>query len=150
MGNLIQGIIACALSILLWLYSGKYVNTKYDLLGPSFFPRMTAVLAFICGLMLVIRWFRKRKDIVDSVPWLAYLKVVAPVVAIITVCLLLMKPLGFLPMSVIFLFSISAFLGNRDYKFLAVYSVSMSVVLYVLFNVLLKIGLPEGVLYYIF
>ena len=58
----------------------------------------------------------------------------------------LLPLVGFLPLSVVYLFGVSFFLGIRNYKDMVLYSIVVTALLFVIFEIWLGISLPQGLL----
>ncbi|MBS8266170.1 tripartite tricarboxylate transporter TctB family protein [Mesobacillus boroniphilus] len=68
------------------------------------------------------------------------------VLAFILIYIFLLEIIGFLIMTALFIFGCSLFLGYRKHVTNAIVSVVFSLVIYGLFNYLLKINLPAGII----
>ena len=66
--------------------------------------------------------------------------------AVLVAYLLLLNPVGYLLTTLVFLFVVARLLGSRRTVRDVIFSVATSVMVYVFFNLVLKIGLPSGVL----
>ena len=55
--NFILGLVTIALSTALYFYSDRYADVINIGLGPSFTPKLVAVLALLCGLSILFRSF---------------------------------------------------------------------------------------------
>ena len=58
----------------------------------------------------------------------------------------LLPLVGFLPLSVVYLFGVSFFLGIRNYKVMVLYSIVVTALLFAIFEIWLGISLPQGLL----
>ncbi|GAM15654.1 tripartite tricarboxylate transporter TctB family protein [Mesobacillus selenatarsenatis] len=68
------------------------------------------------------------------------------VLVFILIYIFLLEIIGFLIMTALFIFGCSLFLGYRKHVTNAIVSVAFSLVIYGLFNYLLKINLPAGII----
>ncbi|RSD25919.1 tripartite tricarboxylate transporter TctB family protein [Mesobacillus subterraneus] len=68
------------------------------------------------------------------------------VLAFILIYIFLLEMVGFLIMTALFIFGCSLFLGYRKHVSNAIVSIVFSLVIYGLFNYLLKINLPAGII----
>jgi putative tricarboxylic transport membrane protein len=68
------------------------------------------------------------------------------VLVFILIYIFLLEIIGFLIMTALFIFGCSLFLGYRKHVTNAIVSVGFSLVIYGLFNYLLKINLPAGII----
>ena len=69
----------------------------------------------------------------------------AATTALLLSYILLLHPLGYLVATTLFLFLEARILGSRHWVRNGLFSVITSTVVYVLFNLVLRIGLPAGV-----
>ena len=68
-------------------------------------------------------------------------------VAVLTLLYPMLLPyVGFIPLSLIYLFGVAYFLGIRNYRVMFLYSIAVTAVLYGIFELWLGISLPQGIL----
>lgn len=58
----------------------------------------------------------------------------------------LLPVVGFIPLSLVYLFGVSFFLGIRNYKIMVLYSIAVTLGLFGIFQIWLDISLPQGFL----
>jgi len=124
-------------------------------IGPGFFPRLVGGAAVVGCLLAVVRAMRGRQLSPDSPvdeegqpedvggggtdAWTT-----AATVGCMALLFFLFEPLGALLASVLFLGGVLTFVNRGHHVANAILSVGVSLGLYVLFEVLLETGLPEG------
>ncbi|MBE2898639.1 tripartite tricarboxylate transporter TctB family protein [Pasteurellaceae bacterium TAE3-ERU1] len=112
----------------------------HETIGPRTFPTIIAVLLGLSGLWLVIKpqessgWARGKT-------WLLLLVVVL----VLVVYALLLEPLGFIPTSLLCCGFLSYLMGAKPVSAFAIAAV-YSTALYLLFNFVLELMLPAGIL----
>lgn len=125
--------------------------------GPSFFPLILAAASFICGLYLIVKFFRNLKawgrrpslkldvglvrEIFSNVPLRNAIKFTVIMVAYI----LLIPYVGFFLTSLIFMFTTQVIYGVSTLKALAISSAA-TFFIYILFIAILKVVVPEPIL----
>ena len=113
-------------------------------LGPGFFPAIIGVLLIVATAANCVQEYRKQKDVATQNR--DFRRDVVEVTGLIALFLLLLPYLGSL-------LTILVFVGLYLYRFNtgrgwfnSLYAVTFSFVVFVLFEVVLKVGLPKGVL----
>lgn len=128
----------------------KVVNNPYAL-SPNIWPSVILVLLIICIVINIVKIIRKNKGNADF-SFSAFLKTVPGFfksklfigIAIIVVLSFILEPLGFMPTSFLFLIAYGLLLGERKIVRLVIFSVLVTLVLYICFGVLLQVNLPRG------
>jgi len=148
LANLIAGIVGLALAAFIYFYANTFPNAVNELIGPDFFPKLMATglaIATVCHLITTMLT-KVPKDFGPLSP-------ADPGVRRILFCLLgtivfafLIKPLGFIPSSALFMFGICYLLGMRKYVMMAAVSICVPLVVALGFQYGLKIFLPPGIL----
>jgi hypothetical protein len=123
-------------------------------IGPGFFPRLVGGAAVIGCLVAIVRALRGRRLSPDSPvdeegqpeaggggtdAWTT-----TATVGCMALLFLLFEPLGALLTSVLFLGGVLTFVNRGHHVANAILSVAVPLALYLLFEVLLAAGLPEG------
>lgn len=135
-----MGLLLLALSVAYGLLARGLHAGFSDPLGPSAFPLVLAIPLGLLSLYLIVR--------PDPEPvWLTGRALVRQIVSVgvLVGYALALEPLGFLPSTVIALTFLAMVLGARVGR-AALTAVVTSVVLYVLFDRILGLSLPAGVL----
>ncbi|HWL98075.1 MAG TPA: tripartite tricarboxylate transporter TctB family protein [Nocardioidaceae bacterium] len=156
-GDLVAGSLAVVFGATVLVYIRGFPQLPGGQPGPALFPGIIAGLFVLFGGILVVRWFAQRRADVGAVvegpeqpeqperpttkAWLTALAMCAAVV----VYLLVVDLLGFtLTMSVL-LFALMKVLGTRT-LLAALASVTTAVVVMLLFQMVLLVPLPTGIL----
>jgi putative tricarboxylic transport membrane protein len=136
----LTGLALLALAVAYGIAAGGYQAMIGDPLGPAVFPMALAIVLGLLSLYLIVRpdrepdWPRGR----------ALLKQVLTLVAFVAYAYLL-EPVGFLVSTFIAVVALGWLLGARLWQAGAA-GVAIAVVLFVLFDTLLGLPLPAGVL----
>jgi putative tricarboxylic transport membrane protein len=153
--NLWIGFLAMALGAATYVASGQYVGVRsFDPIGPAFFPRIMAMILMGTGAVLAIRaWvLRNAPQSPPSVTMPPEIPASAfgqdRLVRALAICvgyLFMLKPLGYLIATPLFVAFTIGNLGIGDRKTQVVTGVGVTLVLFVVFAVLLDVLLPMGV-----
>jgi putative tricarboxylic transport membrane protein len=136
----LTGLALLALAVAYGIAAGGYQAMIGDPLGPAVFPMALAIVLGLLSLYLIVRpdrepdWPRGR----------ALLKQVLTLVAFVAYAYLL-EPVGFLVSTFVAVVALGWLLGARLWQAGAA-GVAIAVVLFVLFDTLLGLPLPAGVL----
>ena len=120
-------------------------------LQPDVWPKTIIILLEICLIINIIQIIRKNKGnpdftlaaFVRSIPEFLKGKIFRGIV-IMVVASLLLETLGFMVTSALVLFFYGMLLGEKKLPRLAIASVCITLVLYVIFNGMLSVNLPRG------
>ena len=120
-------------------------------LQPDAWPKAIIILLEICLIINIIQIIRKNKGKEDfsigaflaSIPGFLKSKLFLGIVIMVAASLLL-EPLGFMVTSMLVLFLYGLLLGQRNVAQLAIASVCITLVLYIVFNGMLSVNLPRG------
>lgn len=151
-GDLITGVFFLVLAVVMFVMASQLPPSLMGGLGSDFMPKVLSVGTAILAL------FQIRSGIVKMRSYTAqdapeeyppeYARVLATIASFIAyVCL--MKPVGFLLTSAVYLFVQMLILApkeKRNYLLFAVISVVFSVVVYFVFRNALNVMLPAGIL----
>lgn len=153
--NLWIGFLAMALGAATYAASEQYVGVRsFDPIGPAFFPRIMAMILMATGAMLAIRaWFLRNAPQSPPAMRMPPEKPASAfgqdrLIRALAICfgyLLVLKPLGYLIATPLFVAFTVANLGIHDRKTLIVSGVGVTVVLFLVFAVLLDVLLPMGI-----
>lgn len=146
--DIIAGILGLFVAFYVIMESGKFPEDNVLLMGPSFFPRILAVLMLIMSIALIVIALMgksaknaEKLDIRDPGIQRSIIALVATVIY-----LLLFKRLGFIIGSIIYLMFLMYLLKLRNYVKMVLVSVGVSLAVYYIFRVALSITLPLGLL----
>lgn len=128
----------------------KVAKNPY-VLQPDVWPKAIIILLEICLIINIIQIIRKNKGKQDfslsafakSIPGFLKSKQFLGII-IMVVASLLLEPLGFMVTSVLVLFFYGMLLGQKNLIQLAIASVCITLVLYIVFNGMLSVNLPRG------
>ena len=128
----------------------KVAKNPY-VLQPDVWPKAIIILLEICLIINIIQIIRKNKGKEDfsigaflaSIPGFLKSKLFLGIVIMVAASLLL-EPLGFMVTSMLVLFLYGLLLGQRNVVQLAIASVCITLVLYIVFNGMLSVNLPRG------
>ena len=120
-------------------------------LQPDVWPKTIIILLEICLIINIIQIIRKNKGnpefsisaFVKSSPEFLKGKIFRGIV-IMVVASLLLETLGFMVTSALVLFFYGMLLGEKKLPRLAIASVCITLVLYIIFNGMLSVNLPRG------
>lgn len=143
----LEGIVFSTLGVLLLVYS---LYTHYQLkvawkLSPYLFPMLIAVLFIVSSISLFMKGRGERVDnenIVDN----RGVKIVAIFTLLVFIYYLLLPLLGFIITNMVMLSLFFLFLKLKPWWKVVVLSSAATILLYVVFQLLLKVRLPMGVL----
>lgn len=146
-----DGIVVLMLGIALGIfsvYSFLHSPVKSEwILSPYLFPILLALFAVVLGYCLINEGRGQQKEAADSgvevsAPAPVNMKKVAAVVAICIAYYALVAVVTFIPATIVFLFCLMWFMGERRWKWLIPLSVVTPLILYVIFAVGLSVRLP--------
>ncbi len=151
LANIVCGVLGLALSAYVWISTYSFPVDKISVVGSDYFPRLLAFgLAASSLTMLVTTIVSKREEIFET------LNPKDPGIQRAIICLLstilyvaLLKPVGFIPVSILYLFGIMVLLKKRNWIVMAVLSAVLPIGVYLAFLELLGISLPVGILSFI-
>lgn len=146
--DIIAGLLGLSLSFYIIIQSGKFPEDNVLLLGPSFFPRILAVLMLIMSTTLIITALlgksartAEKLDIRDPGIQRSIITLVVTVIY-----LLLLKHIGFIINTIVYLMFLMYLLKLRNYLKMVLVSVGVTIAVYYVFRVALNITLPLGIL----
>ncbi len=142
------------LGLVLAGFAGLYLFLSYQI--PSYAYALVDAdvvpkgLGFLLLLLSVLLFLQKKEETEQekqkrSIPK-KELYILLGVAAFILIYIFLLEIVGFVIMTSLFVFTCSSFLGYKKYKTSALVAIIFSLILYFLFNYLLLIHLPPGVL----
>jgi putative tricarboxylic transport membrane protein len=114
---------------------------------PTLFPAIAALcLAAMCVLSIINSYIEPEENPFKDMNWSSFRKI-AGLVGILYVFALMFEPIGFLISGIIIVGFTSFYLGNRSPIMIAILAFGVPSTVYFVFIKLLKISLPEGLLY---
>jgi len=114
---------------------------------PTLFPRIATVgLGAMSVLFFIQTLLKPEENPFKDLDRVALGKYVI-FLLILTAFAWMFDPLGFILSGIIITAVLTVFLGNRNIYMVALLSISVPITVYFVFNKLLKISLPEGLLY---
>ena len=145
--------IACLLFSVLYLVAARtYPNlsTDYMLVSAAFFPTVVAIVMIVCSVVMLIKAIVKPevRAPLSKKEKTAYTRGLLAILDCI-VYALLFEPLGYIVSSTLALFVLMIIFGNRKWWLMALVSIVLSVLLYLLFYYVMQTNLPAGVLGYV-
>ncbi len=147
--DLLTAIVCLAISVTYMICARTYPNLNPDYLAisASFFPTLVAAIMILCSISMLIKALIKPKSYepLTAEQKRGYLRGLLTIL----VCLLyvmLFKPLGYIPSSMLAVFALMIIFGNRRWPVIIVITVLFPILLYVAFRYGLRIRLPVGIL----
>jgi glycerol uptake facilitator-like aquaporin len=141
--------VGAALSVFstaVFLYANQYKGKGVSEYGPNFFPQLMASLLFITSILLIVNAFRgKSQTDLEGIHLSGLIRSGASVVISI-IYLIIMQFLGFFTATLIFLYVMMTYLGQKGQLKRIISTLAVSVVIYAIFNNFLKIPMPMGIL----
>ncbi|MDC7235399.1 MAG: tripartite tricarboxylate transporter TctB family protein [Spirochaetales bacterium] len=139
--------VGAALSVFstaVFLYANQYKGKGVSEYGPNVFPQAMAILLFITSILLMVNAVRGNSQTDLEGIHLTGLIRSGITVGISIIYLILMQFLGFFLSTVIFLYVMMTYLGQKGQLKRIISTLAVSVVIYAIFNNFLKIPMPEG------
>ena len=138
------GIILCILSAVVYLYAEQYSGRGVNQYGPNFFPQTLSALLFVAAAALIFQALRG--NALKSLEGINKQGLVrAAVTLLIAIAyLLLTNVLGFYVSTIIFLFVVMLYLGQKKHWLNALVSFLVASSVYSLLHLFLKIPLPQS------
>ncbi len=125
------------------LYSHYQVEVAWKL-SPYLFPVFIAVLLIIVSISMYLQG-RKGEEIENTTDKVLSRRV-AGFVGLVVIYYVLLPLLGFLITDTVLLFMFLMYLGVRPWWKGVILSVSLTIIIYVVFQVLLNVRLPQGII----
>lgn len=118
---------------------------QYAVVGPRAFPAGISAVLIILGMLEL--WSALRGKAAEGAPLQLDWAPFAFVAAALVVQLALLKWLGWVPVATFVFMTVSRALGSRSLRWDLLVAASMAIVTFLLFNYVLGLGLPWGVLF---
>lgn len=137
--------IAILLASLFLLYSAYGISGFEALSAPGAVPMATTAIMSVCAIIILRDSLRKRSDTAQTVG-----RDILPLSVIVTIAMiagyaLALRPLGFLPTSVLFLLIMARFLSKRSWGFCLAVSVGTVLVIWIIFRLIFSVLMPQGI-----
>jgi len=118
---------------------------------PDTWPKVIIILLLICLVLNIIQIIKRNKGkeeftlkyFVSTIPGFFKSKMFLGII-ILTVASLLLETLGFVVTAILVLFAYGTLLGEKNAVRLAIASVLIALVLYIVFSGMLSVNLPRG------
>jgi len=118
---------------------------------PDTWPKVIIILLLICLIINIIQIIKRNKGkdeftlkyFVSTIPGFFKSKMFLGII-ILTVASLVLETLGFVVTAILVLFAYGALLGEKKLGRLAIASVVIALVLYIVFSGMLSVNLPRG------
>lgn len=138
----IGGLAVATLGVVVLAGALTTPDVQFGVVGPAVLPSVFGVLVIISGLWLTLTSLRAEPPVIDALD----LRPLIQSVIAIALYFAAFVPLGFIVSSTIFFFALAWILGSRSVLRDALTSAGFVVALYLLFERLLTVDLPAGVL----
>ena len=145
LANRVIGSVLLLFSVLVWVMSNTFPESTGPVPGADFFPKLTAVLLGALSILLVLRK-EEGEGSVFSLSRKKSWSFVAGFGAMI-LYVLLIEPIGFSTTTILFLFAWMWLMGIRKWVTLIVASILISIGVTFVFELLLNVPIPHGILY---
>lgn len=143
-GEVIFNAAAVAASLFLF-YTAYRISGFEALSGPGTVPMLTTGTMVVASVMVLLQSLRKPPVVSETV---ARDVLPLPVVAVVGLILgyaLLLKPLGFIPTSFLFLLVAIRLLGRRSLMWSAGMALVSVILIYVVFRLIFTVLMPPGI-----
>jgi putative tricarboxylic transport membrane protein len=143
--NLSVGTGLSIFSVAVFLYANQYKGTGVNQYGPNFFPQVLSVFLFITSVLLIVKAVKgQSEEDLETIHFKGLIRS-GITVLISVIYLFFMQVSGFLLATVIFLFVMMTYLGQKGIVKRIISTLSVSLIIYAIFYFFLKIPLPEGI-----
>jgi hypothetical protein len=148
--EVVGGLIFCAVSLYLFYEISSFPTTaeRYRSLGPEVFPNVIAGSLLVLSIILFIQGLLKQQSPILSFNFLCLGSLrMFSIIALLIVFMLVIESIGFIAWGLAFMALVQFILGERRPATIALLSVAVIAVVYVVFAVLLRVPLPKGILF---
>ncbi len=146
--DVFAGILGILISIFVFFESAKFPKDIVMSVGPSYFPNILATaLLIVSGILIINSFIGKNKKTYEKfdVKSPEVQRAGISLLATIVYCLIL-KHIGFIISSTIYLLFLMYLLKKRNYIKMTVISICVTLSIYFVFKAVLNITLPMGFL----
>lgn len=140
-------IILCLISIGIFLMSANFPDASGNL-KPNTFPRIMSSLLFILSLFLIYKNIFKKKDknkVIFDINKKEY-KYILFLIILILIYIYLIKILGFILTSIIFMSILIYLFGEKRKTIIFIFPTIFILALYLVFSKLAMVPLPQGLI----
>lgn len=162
MSEIVQGLLITVLSGGMFAWSEQLPPSRTAVPGAGFFPELVAAAGVVFGVIILVRGIRSRaaaaraggapearpqpQPEAEPQDWGLYLRIGGPVMLASALFVFAFERLGFLISSFLFLAIVLLLLGERRPLVIVIFSAGLSAAVYYLFNSVLQLPLPAGLL----
>ncbi|KYH30563.1 tripartite tricarboxylate transporter TctB family protein [Neomoorella mulderi] len=114
------------------------VTQRIEMMGPAFLPRLMAAFIAVCAILLMGMSFISKEPTQLQQP-LSQVKNLLPVALGMLAFIYVIKYLGFILTTLVFMAGFQLFLGERNWVKLGTISLAFSMVIYYIFTVFLRV-----------
>jgi len=146
--DIVVGIALCIFSIVIYVYAEQqYAGKGVNSYGPKFFPQALSMMMLLASVALIIQALRgKALKGLEKINKQGFIRAMITLIIAIGY-VFLMNFLGFYLSTIIFLFVVMTYLGQKKLWIRILASLLVATAVYCLFQYFLKIPLPEGIFY---
>lgn len=144
-GELVFNIVIMLASFGL-LYSAYGISGFEALSAPGAVPMATTAIMAVCAVLILRDTLRKDGDTTQTLAAHILPLIVIVTIAMIVAYALLLRPLGFLPTSVLFLLVMVRFLSKRSLAFCLAVSVGTVLLIWIIFRLIFAVLMPQGII----
>jgi hypothetical protein len=144
--EVVGGLIFFAISIYLLYEISTFPTTaeRYRSLGPEVFPNVISGALLVLSIMLFVQgWLKEESPILSFKLFSAGSLRMFSIIALLLVFMLVIQSIGFIVWGLAFMVLVQVILGERRVAMIALLSVVVVAVVYVVFATLLGVPLPK-------
>ena len=139
------GIGLIVFSVWIFWYASEYSKATIYYYGPNFFPQALAIAMGICAVVLIIKALRgKSLEASSRIDFKGFLRMLVAI-GICIGYLLLMQLIGFAMGTVVFLFVLMMYIGQKGMWKRVCSSIVVALIVWAIFRYFLIIPLPTGI-----
>ena len=144
------GICLIVFSAWIFWYASEYSKATIYYYGPNFFPQILAIAMTICAVILIIKALKgKSLEALSRIDYKGFLRMLVAI-GICIAYLFLMQLIGFAMGTVVFLFVLMMYIGQKGMLKRVVSSVVVALLVWAIFRYFLIIPLPTGIFRFTF
>lgn len=146
--DIVGGAVGVAIGTYVLIEGAKMPPDVVMKIGPNFFPDILAILLIGFSVFLIIQGATSKKDGGFDRIDLRSPGFIRAALSLLVSCVyaFILKPVGFLPGTALFILALMLLLGSRKARDLALVPVLASVAVWLVFEKLLTISLPAGLM----
>lgn len=145
--DIFVGFLILFVCVSIFVLTQQFVGQTYTGYGPDRFPRFLAIIWGILGITLIVNAIRgKFFEEEMKITWFGLWRI-SVVLAITVAALFVMKHIGFLFATLIYIFVVMTYLRERSLVGRICASVGIALSIYLLFRYVMVIPLPEFTLF---